>query len=240
MTNRVPHTVHRFDDELDTLRALVRRMGVIAEEQVDDATRALFGRDTSLANQVLAREPELDALERQIEAQVIRLLALRHPVAADLRLVIAALKVSHGLERVGDYAANAAKRAIVLSNLPMVGSLNGFQRMAQMVTDNLQAAIAAFAGDDVAAADKVWAADAPVDDIYTGIFRELLTHMIEDPRNITAATHLLFVAKNLERIGDHATNIAETVHFAVQGDQLPSDRPKADGSTATVVNPVDE
>ncbi|WP_338148351.1 phosphate signaling complex protein PhoU [Neoroseomonas eburnea] len=240
MTDRVPHTVHRFDDELDALRALVRRMGVIAEEQVSDATRALFGRDAALANRVLAREPELDALERQIEAQVIRLLALRHPMAADLRLAIAGLKISHNLERVGDYAANAAKRAIVLSGLPMVGSLNGFERLAQMVTDNLRSAVGAFAGDDIATADRVWAADAPVDDVYTGIFRELLTHMIEDPRNITAATHLLFIAKNLERVGDHATNIAETVHFAVRGDQLPSDRPKADSSATTVVEPGDE
>lgn len=228
MSDRSPHTIHRYDDELRAVRELVRRMGAIAESQVADATRSLFTRDASLAALVLTREPELNTLEREVEAQVIRLLALRQPLAVDLRLVIAGLKAAHDLERIGDYAANAAKRAGVLAGLPSVGSLNGFERMARLVCENLHAAVVAFAGGDVVVADGVWAADAPVDEIYTGIFRELLTHMIEDPRNVTAATHLLFVAKNLERIGDHATNIAETVHFAVQGDQLPMDRPKSD------------
>lgn len=236
MTETAPHTVHRFDDELDRLRALIGRMGQLAEQQVADATQALFERDIELAGKVIGRDLALDDLEREVASQAIRLMALRSPVAVDLRLVVAALKISSDLERVGDYAANAAKRAIVLAGVPAVGSLNGFQRMIGLVIANLRDAVAAFAGSDAALADKVWASDAPVDTIYTGIFRELLTHMIEDPRSITAATHLLFVAKNFERIGDHATNIAETVHFAVKGETLPVDRPKADVSAETVLN----
>jgi phosphate transport system protein len=158
-------------------------------------------------------------------------------MAQDLRFIVAALKVSHGLERIGDYARNAAKRSIVVTQLPPLGSLNGFQRMARLVQENLKGAIDALVQDDAARAAEIWAADAPVDEIYNGIFREMLTHMMEDPRNITAATHLLFIAKNLERIGDHATNIAETVHYAVRGDTLPGDRPKADTSADAVLPP---
>jgi phosphate transport system protein len=143
--------------------------------------------------------------------------------------------VSHELERIGDYARNAAKRGIVLAQQPALGSLNGFQRMANMVQANLKDAIDALVNDDAAKADEVWAADAPVDEVYNGIFREMLTFMIEDPRSITAATHLLFVAKNLERIGDHATNIAEVVHYAVRGEALLEERPKADVSSSAVV-----
>ncbi|MDB5375105.1 MAG: Phosphate transport system protein phoU, partial [Belnapia sp.] len=147
------------------------------------------------------------------------------------------LFVAKNLERIGDYARNAANRSIVLAQQPAIGSLNGFNRMAVLVQDNLKGAIDALVNDDVARADEVWAADEPVDQVYNGIFRELLTFMMEDPRNITAATHLLFVAKNLERIGDHATNIAETVHYAVRGDSLPDERPKGDGSAYAVVRP---
>jgi phosphate transport system protein len=194
-------------------------------------------RDTDLAAEVVQRDAAIDALEREVESFCIRLLALRQPVGQDLRLVIAALKISHGLERIGDYARNAAKRAIVVAEQPPLGSLNGFQRMARMVQANLKDAIDALVNDDAAKADEVWANDEPVDEVYNGIFREMLTFMMEDPRNITAATHLLFVAKNMERIGDHATNIAETVHYAVRGESLTEDRPKADMSASAVVRP---
>jgi phosphate transport system protein len=176
------------------------------------------------------RDASIDALEHEIEAFCIRLLALRQPMGADLRLIVACLKISHSLERIGDYAGNAAKRSIVLAQQPRLGSMNGFQRMARLVQANLQGAIDAIVNGDAARAEEVWAADEPVDEIYNGIFRELLTHMIEDPRNISTATHLLFVAKNLERIGDHATNIAEDVHYAFRGTSLPPDRPKGDKS----------
>jgi phosphate transport system protein len=229
--------VRSYEEQLRRLRDMLARMGGLAERQVHDATAALVRRDSEVAAEVVARDAALDQLEREIEAFCVRLLALRQPMAGDLRLIVAALKVTHGLERIGDYAANAAKRSIVVNQLPQIGSLNGFQRMARLVQENLKGAIDALVNSDAARAEEVWGADEPVDDIYNGIFREMLTHMMEDPRNISAATHLLFIAKNLERIGDHATNIAETVHYAVRGDSLPEDRPKGDSSAYAVVRP---
>jgi len=236
-TERPEHIVRSFDEILRKLREMVARMGGIAERQVNDATQALVRRDATLANEVVARDVQLDALEREIEAFCIRILATRQPMAADLRFIIAAMKVSHDLERIGDYARNGAKRSIVLAQQPPIGSLNGFQRMSVLVQENLKLAIDALANDDADAAQRVWASDEPIDNVYNGIFREMLTYMVEDPRNITVALHLLFIAKNLERIGDHATNIAETVHYAVRGDSLPEDRPKADSSAYAVVRP---
>jgi phosphate transport system protein len=231
------HTVRSYEEELRRLRDMIVRMGGLAERQVADAATALVERDTDLATEVVQRDGAIDALEREIEAFVIRMLALRQPMGQDLRLIVAALKISHDLERIGDYARNAAKRSLVVAQQPPLGSLNGFQRMARLVQANLQGAIDALVQDDAEKADEIWASDEPVDDIYNGIFREMLTFMMEDPRNITAATHLLFVAKNLERIGDHATNIAETVHFAVRGEALEEERPKADTSAYAVVRP---
>jgi len=232
------HIVRSYDEELRRLRDMTARMGGLAERQVADATRALVRRDTTLAAEVVQRDVQIDQLEREIETFCVRLLALRQPVASDLRVIVAAMKLSNDLERIGDYAANAAKRAIVLASLPSIGSLNGFERMAHLVQENLKAAMDAFVNDDAEAAERVWAADESVDAIYNGIFRELLTFMMEDPRSITAATHMLFIAKNLERIGDHTTNIAERIHYAVRGDSLPEDRPKADESAYAVVRPA--
>jgi phosphate transport system protein len=231
------HTVKSYEEELRKLRQMVARMGGLAEQAVADATRALIERDTDLAGQVVAGDHAIDLLDREIEAFCIRLLALRQPVAADLRLIVACMKAAQDIERIGDYAANAAKRAIVISQQPGPGSRNGFERMSQLVQENLKDALDALVEDDAAEAARVWAADQPIDDIYNGIFRELLTFMMEDPRHITAATHLLFIAKNLERIGDHATNIAETVHYAVLGETLPDERPKSDRSAYAVVRP---
>ena len=231
------HIVRSYDEQLKRLRELVVRMGGLAERQLADAATALVRRDAEMAGSIVGRDSEIDALEREIEAFCIRLLALRQPVAQDLRLIIACLKVAHNLERIGDYARNAAKRTIVLASQPHVGSMNGFQWLARLVQQNLKDAIDALVNNDAAAAERVWANDAPVDDIYNGIFREMLTHMMEDARNITAATHMMFIAKNFERIGDHATNIAETVHYAVLGDSLPDERPKSDGSAYAVVRP---
>jgi phosphate transport system protein len=231
------HIVRSYEDELKRLREMVARMGGLAERQVADATTALIRRDTDLASEVIGRDGEIDALETEIENFCVRLLALRQPVASDLRLIVAAMKISTDIERIGDYARNAAKRAVVVSQQPLLGSLNGFQWMARLVQENLKDAMDALVKEDAEIAERVWAADAPVDDIYNGIFREMLTHMMEDPRNITAATHLLFIAKNFERIGDHATNIAEIVHYAVLGRNLPEDRPKSDSSAYAVVRP---
>jgi phosphate transport system protein len=233
------HIVRSYDEQLRRLRDMVARMGGLAERQVHDATIALVRRDIALAEEVVARDAALDALEREVEAFCIRILATRQPMASDLRFIVAAMKVAHNLERIGDYARNGAKRSIVVAQQPQIGSLNGFLRMSQLVQENLKLAIDALASQDADAAVRVWAADEPIDAVYNGIFREMLTHMMEDPRNITAATHLLFIAKNMERIGDHATNIAETVHYAVRGDSLPEDRPKADSSASAVVKPLE-
>jgi phosphate transport system protein len=231
------HIVRSYEEQLKKLREMVARMGGLAERQVADAAYALVRRDTDLASEVIGRDGEIDQLERDIEAFCVRLLALRQPVAGDLRFIIAAMKVSNAIERIGDYARNCAKRAIVISQQPQLTAFNGFQWMAKLVQENLKEAIDALVNQDAIAAERVWAADATVDNVYNGIFRELLTHMMEDPRNITAATHLLFVAKNYERIGDHATNIAETVFYSVRGGALPEERPKGDSSPYAVVRP---
>jgi phosphate transport system protein len=238
MPNGSPsHIVKSYEEDLKRLREMIARMGGLAERQVADAADALIRRDTKLAAEVVERDRLLDDMEREVEQFCVRLLALRQPMAQDLRLIIACMKISQDLERIGDYARNGAKRAIVVSQQPILGSLNGFERMAELVQENLKGAIDALVEGDHAQADAVWANDAPIDGIYNGIFREMLTFMMEDPRNITAATHLLFIAKNMERIGDHATNIAERVHFAVLGTPLTEDRPKADVSASAVVNP---
>ena len=223
------HTVRSYSEELRRLREMIVRMGGLAERQVADAALALVRHDTDLAAEVVQRDAAIDALEREVEAFSVRLLALRQPMGGDLRLIVGALKVCHDLERIGDYARNAAKRAIVLAEQPPLGSLNGFQRMARMVQSNLKDAIDALVNNDAAKADEVWANDEPVDEVYNGIFREMLTFMMEDPRNITAATHLLFVAKNLERIGDHATNIAEKIHYMIHGAEINRPRHELDG-----------
>jgi phosphate transport system protein len=179
----------------------------------------------------------VDAIERQVSEFVIRLLALRQPMAADLRNIVAALKITGDLERMGDYAANVAKRSIVLSQFQVPVSLAGLGHMAQLVQANLKLIIDAVSEKDADKAVQVWRSDQVIDDLYNMVFRELITYMMEDPRNITPCTHLLFIAKNLERIGDHATNIAETVHYAVTGETLTEARPKGDTSAYAVVRP---
>lgn len=238
MPNGSPtHIVKSYEEDLKRLREMIARMGGLAERQVADAADALVRRDTNLATEVVQRDKLLDDMEREVEQFCVRLLALRQPMAQDLRLIIACMKISQDLERIGDYARNGAKRAIVVSQQPLMGSLNGFERMAELVQENLKGAIDALVEGDAAKADEVWRNDEPIDGIYNGIFREMLTFMMENPRNITAATHLLFIAKNMERIGDHATNIAERVHFAVLGSALTEERPKADISFSTVARP---
>ena len=234
-TSDTPHIVRSYEEELKRLRDMIARMGGLAERQVADSAQALIRRDNELATVVIARDEQLATMEHAVETFCVKLLALRQPMAADLRLIVTSMKISSDLERIGDYARNGARRAIVISGQPQFASLNGFSRLAHLVQQNLKGAIDALANGDLAGADEVWNADEPVDDIYNGIFRELLTFMMEDPRNITAATHLLFVAKNLERIGDHATNIAERVHYAVSGTNLPDERPKSDQSAYAVV-----
>ena len=201
------------------------------------AADAIMHRDAAAATRAVEEDPKVDALEREIENFVIRLLALRQPVAGDLRQIVAALKITGDLERIGDYAANVAKRSIVLAQFTLPYSLAGLAHMARLVQGQLKSIIDALGDNDADKAMEVWRSDQVVDDIYNALFRELITYMMEDPRNITPCTHLLFIAKNLERIGDHATNIAETVYYAVKGETLPDARPKGDTSAYAVVRP---
>jgi phosphate transport system protein len=231
------HLVKSFDTELNKLRHMMTQMGGIVESQVALAAEAIMHRDAAAATRAVEEDPKVDALEREIEAFVIRLLALRQPVASDLRHIVSALKITGDIERIGDYAANVAKRSIVLSQFAMPQSLAGLAHMATMVQAQLKSIIDALGDSDADRAVEVWRSDQVVDDIYNAIFRELITYMMEDPRNITPCTHLLFIAKNLERIGDHATNIAENLYYAVKGESLPEARPKGDTSAYAVVRP---
>ena len=231
------HTMRAYDQELTRLGTTLAEMGGIVESQVGLAAEALMDSDTGAATRAVELDPEVDELEREVEQFVIRLLALRQPVADDLRKIIAALKITGDLERIGDYAANAAKRSIVVAEYTLSFGLGTLANMARMVQQNLKIVIDAVGQGDAALAEEVWRSDRIVDDLYTSIFRELLTYMVEDPRNITPCTHLLFIAKNLERIGDHATNIAETVYYATTGESLPDTRPKGDTTAFAVVRP---
>jgi phosphate transport system protein len=231
------HIVTRYDQELTKLRDLVTEMGGRVENQVALATQAVVEQDNVAATRAVEQDPAVDALEREVEQFVIRMLALRQPMAADLRQIVAALKFTSGLERIGDYAANVAKRSIVLSQFSLPFSLSGISNMARLVQGNLKTIIDAIGDNDPIRAMEVWRSDAAIDDIYNALFRELVTYMMEDPRNITPCTHLLFIAKNLERIGDHATNMAETLHYAVTGQTVEEKRPKGDNSAYAVVRP---
>ncbi len=231
------HIVRSYTQELALLRDRITEMGGIVEAQVAAAAAAVIHQDSSAATQAVERDPAVDALERDVEGQVIRMLALRQPMAQDLRQIVAALKITAALERIGDYAANVAKRSIVLAQYSLPFSLSGIAHMCRMVQENLKLIVDAVGENDETKAMQVWRSDQAVDDIYNAIFRELVTYMMEDPRNITPCTHLLFIAKNLERIGDHATNIAETVHYTVTGEALPESRPKGDMSAYAVVRP---
>jgi phosphate transport system protein len=239
MSDARQHLVKSYDQELKRLRDMMTEMGGIVESQVAMAARAIMHRDTDAATKAVADDPKVDALEREVEQLVIRLLALRQPLAGDLRLTVAALKITGDLERIGDYAANVAKRGIVLAQFTLPYSLAPLAHMAHLVQEQLKLIIDALGANDADKAIEVWRSDLVVDDIYNAIFRELITYMMEDPRNITPCTHLLFIAKNLERIGDHATNIAETIHYAVTGEVLPDARPKGDVSAYTVVRGKD-
>jgi phosphate transport system protein len=212
-------------------------MGGIVESQAALAAEAVLERNAAAATKAVEDDPKVDALERQIEQFVIRMLALRQPMASDLRQIVGGLKITGDLERIGDYAANVAKRSIVLNQYALPYSLAGIGHMAELVQEQLKSIVDALGDNDTEKAMEVWRSDQVIDDIYNALFRELITYMMEDPRNITPCTHLLFIAKNLERIGDHATNIAETLYYAVSGEVLPDARPKGDTSAYAIVRP---
>jgi phosphate transport system protein len=213
-------------------------MGGLAEAQLSDAIAAFAKRDGDLAERVVAGDARIDAKYAEIETQVVRLLALRQPVASDLRRVVAALRVSGDLERIGDYAANVAKRTLALTQMPVVRPASGIPRMGRLVQQIMKEVLDAWSDNDADRAYLAWARDEEVDELYNSLFRELLTYMMEDPRNISACTHILFMAKNIERIGDHATNIAETLYFVVNGTPLREARVKADQTSYAVIDPA--
>jgi phosphate transport system protein len=232
MADESKHIVTAFEVDLKKLRDMIAGMGGLVERAVADAAVALLDHDPAVAATVVQSDAKIDAEERAVEQFAVRLLALRQPVADDLRQVIQALKVITDLERIGDYAANIAKRSIVINQVASTFSLSGLGQMALLVQQNLKTSIDAVGEADPQKAIAVWRADQMVDDLYNTIFRELITYMMEDARSISACTHLLFIAKNLERIGDHSTNIAELTYYAVTGEVLPDFRPKGDQTSA--------
>ncbi|PTQ12871.1 phosphate transport system regulatory protein PhoU [Sphingomonas oleivorans] len=226
------HTVKAFDEDLGQLRGLVSEMGGLAEAAINDAMQALVRRDIEGAARVVEEDRRIDEIESEIERRVVRLIALRAPMADDLRDVLAALKISGVIERMGDYAKNIAKRVPLLNDVRNVEPLSILPAMGRAVSEMVRNVLDAFAARDAQAAVDVCASDRGVDDFYNSLFRALLTYMMENPHNITASTHLLFIAKNLERIGDHATNVAEMVYFAATGHQM-AERPRGEDVLAT-------
>ncbi len=219
------HTLKAFDDDLNRLRASIAEMGGLAEAAIAAAMRALVERDAVAARAVVEGDKRIDALEAEVENLAVQVIALRAPMADDLREVVAALKIGGVVERIGDYAKNIAKRVPAIEESPDLKPLSLLPEMARIVAEMVRNVLDAFVARDAAKAEEVCERDRAVDDFYNSIFRTLLTFMMENPNNITPATHLLFVAKNLERIGDHATNIAEMVYFAATGSHL-GDREK--------------
>jgi phosphate transport system protein len=230
------HIVTSFDDELNGLAQKIAEMGGLAEQYVADSVSALVNRDVEKAQRVIAGDDRIDKLQREVEESAVLLIARRQPMARDLREIMAAIHIANELERVGDLAKNTAKRVIAIEN--NFGSqrlVAGVEHMAELSLTQLKVVLDAFASRDLASALTVWERDNEIDAMYTSLFRELLTYMMEDPRNITFCTHLLFCAKNIERIGDHATNIAENLHYLITGVTLTEARPKQDTSSLTSI-----
>jgi phosphate transport system protein len=223
------HTVKAFDDELQDLSRKIGEMGRVVEKQIAGAVGAMTSHDVELARRVIAADARVDAMQREVEELAILTLARRQPMAVDLRELIGALRLVNALERIGDYAKNIAKR--LLASEPDTGpeaALLGLKNMSDLVLTALRNVLEAFAQRNLSLALSVWRNDKTIDAAYSSLFRALLTYMMEDPRNILPCTHLLFCAKHIERIGDHATNIAETVYYIVQGTPLADERPRED------------
>jgi phosphate transport system protein len=231
------HTVKSYDEELKRLQEEIAGMGRLAEAELQGAVQALVRRNADLGQQIVEDDARIDEGEQRATTQVLRLLALRQPMASDLREIVAALKISSDLERIGDYAANIGKRVVALSQTPPFKLPAALPRMGWLAQQSIRDVLAAYDGRDTEKAIRAWQADEELDETYNSLFRELLTHMMEDPRNIGSCTHLLFIAKNVERIGDHATNIAETVHFMVVGEPIGASRPKGDSTSYLTLPP---
>ncbi len=227
------HIVTSFEEALDRITECLARMGGLAERSLADSIEAITRRDLTLAEQTVAADKQIDALEVDIEAQALRLIALRQPMAIDLRETISAIKISSDLERIGDLSKNIAKRVQAVDQVRPSRAMQGLERMGRQVLNQLKEVLDAYAHRDDEKAQAVWRRDEEIDEMYNSLFRELLTYMMEDPRTISLCTHLLFVAKNLERIGDHSTNIAETIQFLVTGKVVGESRPKGDTTSFT-------
>ena len=229
------HIVRAYDQELEALGRQIAEMGGIAEHMLSDAMDALSTLDTDLAQRVVGLDPRLDRLQRDIEESAILTIARRQPMAVDLREIVAAIRVSGDLERVGDLAKNIAKRTARIANEPRVArAVVGLRHMNEIAATQLKDVLDAYAARDPERAQDVWARDGELDALEDSVFRDLLTFMMEDPRNISFCTHLLFCSKNIERVGDHATNIAETVVYLATGETLPVERPKGRKAVAQV------
>ena len=226
------HTLKAFDSDLQELARMVAEMGGLAEKQVADSIDALAKRDSVMAQKVAANDKNIDDLQREIEEKAILTIARRQPMAVDLRDIVGALRLANDLERIGDLAKNIAKRVVALNGeFPPPKLIRGVEHMTDLVLEQLKTVLDAYGRRDVAKALAVWRGDEEIDAVCTSVFRELLTYMMEDPRNITFCIHLMFCAKNIERMGDHATNIAETVHDIIEGREIADERPKGDTTT---------
>lgn len=229
------HIVRSYEEELSLLDKKIAHMGGLAEHSLGQSFDAIERRDVRLAELVVNTDKQIDQLEREIEDQVISMIARRQPMANDLRHVMAALRITGDLERIGDLAKNIAKRALAIAHESHPKPLmTGLRHMGELALTQLKLVLDAFAERDADRALAVWRSDEKIDAMYNSLFRELLTYMMEDPRNIGLSTHLLFGAKNIERIGDHTTNIAETIHYLVRGFNISDDRPKGDDTSSTL------
>ena len=227
------HTFRPFDADLASLRTMVSQMGGLVENQLKRAIKSLTSRNNATTDEVLAADDRVDAFEHQIEEKAIATIARRQPVARDLRELMVAIRISWDLERIGDLAKNTAKRARAVSEAAPRKMNSGFVRLGRLAQEELENILDAYAQGDAEKAMAVWRSDEDLDALYTSIFRELLTYMMEDPRNIGLCTHMLFGARNMERIGDHATNIAEHVYYLVNGHNIAEERPKKDHTSIT-------
>jgi phosphate transport system protein len=231
------HVVKSYDEELRRLNNTITEMGGLAESQLATAVEAVMQRDSDLAASVVECDTKVDQLQLEVDNLAVRVLALRQPMARDLREVFAAIKIASDLERICDYAANVAKRSIVLNQTPAARPVHALPRMAKLAQMLVKDVIDAYVERDPEKAYAVWMRDEELDEMYASLFRVLLTYMMEDPRNIGPSTHLLFMAKNIERIGDHATNIAEDLYYLVHGTPLIQKRPKGDDSSLAAGQP---
>jgi phosphate transport system protein len=223
------HTAKAFDVDLQDITRMVAEMGGLAEKQIADAIDALAKRDAERARRAVAADPAIDALQHEIEERAVLTIARRQPMAVDLREIVGALRVANDLERIGDLSKNIGKRVSAISgDFHPQKLIRGVEHMSAMVLGQLKEVLDAYASHDLAKALVVWKGDEEIDALCTSLFRELLTYMMEDPRNITFCIHLMFCAKNIERMGDHATNIAETVYYMIEGHAIADQRPKGD------------